>query len=520
MISTPRRGFGSVLRNRAFRSLWVAQALAQTAQQATSFLLMVLVEELTGSSTHIGLVILAFSLPGVLFSTVAGVAVDRWPKKLVLVSSNALRVLLMGGFLLVLSGWQGWGLLLGIYAIAFIAASVSQFFAPAEAATIPLLVGEGGLLPANSLFNLTLAISQVAGIIILGPLVAKAAGTRGAFAVIGVMYLGATLAVSRLPNVQSPKPPARPSLSRWGRAVADLREGWTFVASQKRVLLAMAHLTLVSTVVMIMAMLAPGFASRVLGKAPEDAVIVFAPAGVGMLLTTALLGRFGYRMRKTWASNVALALVGLGFIGLGLISQGYRILPGPLLHIYPQARLSLQSGVMMLSLWLGMSISAVSILGQTTLQQASPPQTRGRVFALQFMLNNLIGIPPMLSLGGLADWVGIPQVMLGVGAVVFVAAAISISLTLYAQRRASARLAASRTTDAARRALAWQGLRRRLTIIGSLLRGGLAQWARAWAALFDRVPPQQRPGHASASHLSPDCDGPGDDSEGRRNAEN
>lgn len=439
MSISSRRGFGPVLANRPFRSLWIAQALAQTAQHAIHFVQMVVVEELTGSSTHIGLVILAFTLPGVLFSPVAGVLVDRWPKKYVLIGSNVLRVLLVSGYLLMLAFLRGWGLLTGIYLITFVSSTIGQFFAPTEAATIPLLVGDSHLLAANSLFTLTLAISQVVGIIILGPLATKLVGTRGAFAAIALMYAGAATAVSRLPRltVQSTRPLS--PLSGWQRMKADLGEGWAFVMHNRRVLLALSHLTLIATVIMIMAMLAPGFAARVLGKAPEDAVFVFAPAGVGMLLATTLLGRFGYRVRKEWLRNVGLIMLGLGFIGLGLMTQGYRILPQPLLHLYPHAAFSLTSGVMFISLLMGLTMSSISILGQTTLQEASPPSVRGRVFALQFMLNNLIGIPPMLTIGGLADWVGIPQVMLGMGVAVLAAAAISIYFTLNPARRRSLR---------------------------------------------------------------------------------
>jgi len=440
-------GFGPVLANRPFRALWIAQALAQTAQQAIHFVQMVLVEELTGSSTQIGVMILSFTLPGVLFSSVAGVLVDRWPKKLVLVGSNAVRVLLVSCYLLVLCRFQGWGLLLGIYFITFIASSVGQFFAPTQAATIPLLVGEEQLLTANSLFNLTLAISQVVGIIVIGPLATKLVGTRGAFVTIAVMYLGATLAVARLPRIEAPRPSASTpaSLTRWERTRAELSEGWRFVLQSRRVLLALAHLALVSTVIMILSMLAPGLASRVLGLQPEDAVFVFAPAGVGMLLATTLLGRFGYRMRKEWVSNAGLVVMGLGFAALGLVSQGYRVLPEPLLHLYPQAALSLTTMVMGISFILGLTMSGISILGQTMLQEDSPPDVRGRVFAVQFMLSNLIGIPPMLTLGRLADVLGIPQVMLIMGAAVILASGVSIYFTLSPERRSALRSLPRRT---------------------------------------------------------------------------
>lgn len=512
-MSTPsRRGFGPVLANRPFRALWIAQALAQTAQHAIHFVQMVLIEELTRSSTHIGLVILAFTLPGVLFSSVAGVMVDRWPKKYILVGSNALRVLLVGSYLLLLATTQGWWLLLGIYLITFISSAIGQFFAPAEAATIPLLVGESQLLTANSLFNLTLAISQVVGIIILGPLTTKLAGTRGAFIAIALMYAGATLFVTRLPRATLAVTRSTSPLGRWERAKADLREGWAFVMGQRRVLLAMSHLTLISAMIMIMAMLAPGFAARVLGKAPEDAVIVFAPAGVGMLLATGLLGRFGYRVRKDWLSNIGLVMLGFTFTALGLVSQGYRILPEPLLHLYPHAAFSLTAAVMGISLLMGLTMSSISILAQTILQESSPPTVRGRVFALQFMLNNLIGIPPMLTIGGLADWIGIPQVILGVGAVVFVASGISIYFTLSPARRRFLKELLHKVSVKA--SAIGRGAWHELILVRIWIRQVVRRWLRAWLVVYARF--FRAPSRWGAATSNPSLAGKG--SKGKRPA--
>ncbi|MCX7708080.1 MAG: hypothetical protein N2204_08745, partial [Anaerolineae bacterium] len=77
---------------------------------------------------------------------------------------------------------------------------------------------------------------------------------------------------------------------------------------------------------------------------------------------------------------------------------------------------------------LGLCLSAVNILSQTTLQAESPAHIRGRVFAVQFMLNNLIGIPPMLGLGGMADSIGIPRVLeiVGVGAILMALLSVAI----------------------------------------------------------------------------------------------
>jgi ABC-type uncharacterized transport system permease subunit len=92
----------------------------------------------------------------------------------------------------------------------------------------------------------------------------------------------------------------------------------------------------------------------------------------------------------------------------------------------PTASLGLILAVIGLSALLGLSMSTASILAQTILQEETPAPLRGRVFAVQFMLNNLGGIPPMLGIAGLADWFGIPPVLIGVAGVTLLATAISV----------------------------------------------------------------------------------------------
>ena len=420
-----RQGFGLVLAKRPFRALWIAQALAQTAQNGINFMQMVLVERVTGSSVHLGLMILAFTLPGVLISPIAGVVVDRLPKKWILIVSNALRMALTLGYILALSRWSGGWLLLAMYAITFTASTVGQFFSPAEASTIPLLVERHNLVVANSLFHLTLAGSQVVGLIILGPLIVKLLGFQGGFAVIAAMYALAAYSVSRIPRDRGYAPARMRPRIDWRRIWTDLREGWAFVLRQRNVAVAMAHLTIVATLIMIMAMLAPGFAARVLGMAPEDAVIVFAPAGLGMLLTTGALGRWGYRLRKDLVGHLALLITGLAFATLGISSRSFQAHRLSLNAPTAAAHLDLLGAVIGSSFALGLSMSAANILAQTIVQEETPPELRGRTFAVQFMLNNLVGIPPMLGIAGLADWLGIPPVLIGVAVGVLLATGLS-----------------------------------------------------------------------------------------------
>src|SRR5689334_10057910 len=109
--ATASPGILAVLRNRNFLYLWLAQLLSQTAQQMINYVLVVQVDALSKSSTAVSGIIIAFTLPAILFSAIAGVYVDRQPKRRVLIVTNAGRALTMLGYIFLTDPHFGLGAL-------------------------------------------------------------------------------------------------------------------------------------------------------------------------------------------------------------------------------------------------------------------------------------------------------------------------------------------------------------------------------------------------------------------------
>ncbi|MBI2845674.1 MAG: MFS transporter [Chloroflexi bacterium] len=411
-----QKGFLPLFRNRNFMLLWSAQAVALTAYHGIQFVQIVLIEKLTRSSIQIAIMILAFTLPAVFFSPLAGVVVDRLPKAWVLVASNALRTVIVLGYILALRVLpEGLYLLLAIYILTFLASAIGQFFVPAEVAALPLVVGKGHkLLSANALFNLTLIVTQMAGLVILAPLAVKILGVPRSFLVIGVMYLLATLLVFFIPR-DVPRPRKNSQARAIRRVWEEIMESWRFVTSHHPVYLAILQSSLVITLILIMALLAPGFATRVLHLPAEDAVLVFAPAGIGVFLTIILMGRFGHLVPRQVLTNGGLLALALTLLILTWVSGRAARSPD-----FPVITM-----VSLLSFFLGAEMAAVNIPAQTLVQERTPEEMRGRVLALYFMFANGIGILPMLTIGAAADTFGILPVMAFVATIVLLLAVAS-----------------------------------------------------------------------------------------------
>jgi MFS family permease len=402
-------------------ALWSAQAISQTAQNAISFTLLVEIERLTHSSTYVSLVLLSFIVPAVVFSALAGVLVDRVNKKVVLVSTNALRIFAVAGYLVIGETWPLPLLLLSFYLVTLIFSSVSQFFGPAEAAVIPELVGRERLIDANALFNLTYTLAQLAGFAVLGPVVVKLTGTRAVFAAVAFLYLVCTLLVSTIPSREPVllEAPAR-KRGRLEAVVADLREGLAFIRSDRPVAISISHLTVSSAIFLMVGTLGTGYVTRVLGIASSDLGFLMAPAGVGILVGIGTVSRYGRHRKEAWV-NFSLVAVGITVLLLGLLPVIYD-----LTGIQGSGRSGLLPWVMVLAVMLGIESAFISIPAQTILQERAPDQMRGRVFSVLYTLGNAAAIFPIFIAGTLADLVGVVATLLLVGVLVLVVSAVGL----------------------------------------------------------------------------------------------
>jgi MFS family permease len=403
----------SIVRNRNFLALWVAQALTQTAQNAIFYGLIVFIEERSGSSTQTGLLILSTIVPAILFGIAAGVYVDRTSKKNVLIVSNLLRGIAALTYL-----FFGHTLIV-IFIVNFFFSIISQFFGPAEAATIPLLVRRDQLITANGLFNLTFTGSQLAGFVVLGPPLVKIFGSEALFGVVAAAYFVATVLCWLLPV----REPARESPTRSPRIVEDVlrevQDGVDLLRGDRRVSLSLVHLVMAATLMLVTGMLAPGFVNRVLGIRPEDAVFVLAPAGVGIALGTVALPRLVQRYFKFDLINVGLVGMAASLVALGFSPYlwsflthgvGFFIRPESLPEVF-----SLVTMVMVIAFLLGLTFAMVNVPAQTALMENAPAEMRGRLFAVQLVFGSLVSVLPLLFLGQLADQIGISQVVVLIG---------------------------------------------------------------------------------------------------------
>jgi MFS family permease len=415
------RGLLPVLRNRNFLTLWSGQVFSQLADKVYLVLMIALIENRFQSqdqsiSGWVSSIMIAFTIPAVLFGSIAGAYVDRWSKKTVLVLTNLLRgglVYTLPPLLWLTKDWLpvnglpvGFCILLGI---TFLVSTLTQFFAPAEQSAIPLIVERRHLLSANSLYTTTMMASVIIGFAVGEPLLAIAddiaahlgltAIGLGKELVVGSGYALAGAVLLLLKTHETRPAPTTEAGTEPPHVFQDIRDGLRYLGQQHRVRGALIQLVILFSVFAALAVLSVRLAEVIPEIKSSQFGFLLAAGGVGMALGATFIGQFGQRFPHARLS--LLGSLGMAAALLGLSGFATQLLPALLLITL-----------------LGGCAAIVGVPMQTAIQEETPEEMRGKVFGLQ---NNAINIALSLplALAGVAEtFLGLRVVFLGLAALV------------------------------------------------------------------------------------------------------
>ena len=207
-----------------FRTLWISHVVSSFGDALTNLALLITAQRLTGSTAAVATTAVAVALPQLLFGLFAGVLVDRWDRKRVMIASDLARAFLVLGFLAVSSADRMWLL----YAVAFVQASIGTLDNPARSSVVPQLVGKDNLLAANSFFQSPIIIVAVAGTATAGVIAGVFDTLAPAFVLDAVTFAVSAALVTRigiekrLPSV--PRAGERACSGIWSELTAGLRQ--------------------------------------------------------------------------------------------------------------------------------------------------------------------------------------------------------------------------------------------------------------------------------------------------------
>jgi len=410
-----------LLQDDSFRRYWLMRLVSHGGTNALGYSLLVFTVRHSDSAIATGALLLTLIVPSAMLGAIAGVAVDRLPRGLILFAANILRAALV--FALVGAKDS----LAGIYAVSLGLGIVTQFAVPAEAAVVPHIVRSRRLVAANSFINLGTLASQVAGMLVIAPLFLKTTDGDALLFLLVVLFAVSAALITVIPQFHFTSTEDGREVSL--RAVRrEFAESWLHLGRDPTAFLALVLLVVTSISTLIIGTMLPKFSSGVLHIAPENIVFVLAPVGFAVFLGLRSVEFLADRFNKLVTISAAYVLMAVSLIALGLVAGSAEAIQSwdPLglfgAGLLDQRAARIAVTVVYANLY-GFSLTVVLTMGRVLLNERIPLAMQGRVFAAQSILTNLVAIGPVLLAGLVADWAGVQPVLVCAGVAALLAAA-------------------------------------------------------------------------------------------------
>jgi MFS family permease len=183
---------GLLRRNPDLKDLWWGQIVSQLGDWFNAIALYSLLYELTGSATSVALLMVLQFLPASVITPFAGVVIDRFDRRKIMIAADVVRGVVILGLLLVRTPGTVWI----AYVVIAVAVSATGFFEPAKSSTLPSIVAREDLVTANALSTGTWSVMLAVGASI-GGLVSAAFGRDTTFVLNALSFFVSAMFVAK-----------------------------------------------------------------------------------------------------------------------------------------------------------------------------------------------------------------------------------------------------------------------------------------------------------------------------------
>ena len=389
-----------MIRSPSYFPLWLAQLLSNFGDTLHYIALVVLVFQLTGQGVAVAGLVAAEIIPVLLLGPAAGVMIDRFSRKAVLIGADLFRAVLVLSLLWPQGAWHA-------YLVAAALAAGNTFFNPTVQAVIPALTTDEQRLAANSVSWSTGRLVQIVASALAGGLIGLI-GTGPAFLLNAASFVASALLIATLaipPHAGQIGTEAKRGLRHY---LADARDGLRFAARDRFVSRLLLVQGLASLATGATGALLVVLAERHFQLPPAGFAWLIGAIGVGALLGPLIPNTFARDYRDARWLFVPYVIRGIGDVLLAIFTP----LPVALLILFVY----------------GLGTSAGIVVFNSVVQQAVPDGVRGRVYTLLDMTWHGLRLFS-LGLGGLAvDLIGIEPVFWTGGVTLALAGLLGLTL--------------------------------------------------------------------------------------------
>ncbi len=390
-----------------FGLVWWGQLISQIGDGVCRLALLWFVYAVTGSPLKTSIIGLLQTIPPIVLGPLIGVYVDRLPKKILLITSDILRALLIG-VIPCLIPVESFTVSL-LYVLVFLHAMSTAVFGPALTAAVPAFVPKTQFTAANALLQGTTSLGIIFGPAISGLGIA-AYGSQEVLCINAATYLisAACLALVRFQHTVA----TNPSTGARATLLQDLIEGFRYGVVTKPALLFLTGTAALYTFgTSALTALFPVFARKLLGLGPVEVGYLWSALGLGLLVTSiALLWVTDWMVKDRMRLIVAASMLsGLALSGLPWTLDPYV------------------AGVLMGLIGCGMGVFTPIAWG--IIQEMAPSHMIGRVLGLYGTGAMTAAIGGISAFGWITEQQGPETGVLGIGLVLMITALVATRMS-------------------------------------------------------------------------------------------
>lgn len=367
---------------RTYLIIWSGQFLSLLSSYAVNFAVIIWLSLELQSAQVLAYAGIAGLLPQALIGPFAGVFIDRWDRKKVMIWSDIF--IAVSTFLMILVLQQGYRDLFLIYVLLSFRSIGSAFHSPAMQAIAPLIVPEKDLLRVAGVNQLLQSVSSIGG-----PALGTLAITY--LPISKVLYMdviGAAAAVTSLLFVTIPRLPAS-AKSSVSSVMADLKLGFRAIHLNKGLRYLFIYSMIATFFIMPVAVMFPLLTTGHYGGDKLEMSIIEIVWGIGMLIGGSILGILRISFSKVIMVNTMHIILGITFSLSGAFPSTWFW------------------GYVIVTTIGGITMSVYSASFMTIIQQQVAPDLLGRVFSLYYSMAILPSIIGLLYTGIIAEIIGI-----------------------------------------------------------------------------------------------------------------
>jgi MFS family permease len=395
-VTTAPPSMFAIFRKRDFRFLWTGQLVSTIGSSLTDLAAGILIYQRTHSALAVGLMLMATAIPSLIVGLVAGVFVDRFDRKKIMIASDLIRAGLVVSipFLIQID-------ILLLYVVVLFASAVKQFFDPAEQSVLPDVASEEELSAANAFLSISSFGSTAIGFAAAGFL-ASTGDINLAFYVDGLTFVLSAICIFFVRIA----PLVVDETTSVGAVVSNLRAGISMLLGTPILRSTLIVFAPVLFAFGLWNVLLLPFAVGPLGGTEFEYGLQEGLTSLGFVAGSLLMAKYIDRLPEGTWMVVSFAVMGVVGILYGLASNIWVAI-----------------GLVTIS---GFAQPPSSISRSLVIQRNTPREFRGRVFSAFFVSRDVLFLIGMAT-AGLADVINI-RVLIVIASALLIGSAILAQL--------------------------------------------------------------------------------------------